>query len=791
MSDEILQQAIGLIKAGKSDEARGLLYHLVKTDPNNEMAWLWLSETMNDNQKRKTIEQGLKFNPGSQKLQHALSRLPAQPSPPKEEPRPAPSIPTTPVDRSAIQTARLTFIEDEPPDAYPSQSAPVAKSDPSATQPLDRTLIKTAPLPPAPPDKIDRSLIHTARLEMPPDELNPDNLPPDMQLPEKPPAASAPKPADRSTVQTARLDYAPEGSESKPAPAVKAAAATTMVSAAAPKPVPPPAQTPAPPDKIDRSLLRAARIEQASEPPHQTGPLPVPPAMAPQPPPKPKAEPQSTGEPVTALRQEMDTLLTEPHPSPDPVKGGAKPASPPPAPPFPPVKEETFEPPRKRRRRFSGLEIALIIIAVLLLIGVGGYFVWELFFMPPPVPTPAVVVPPITQPTATILPATSTPQELPTPIPPPTLRPTFTPMITPTATLNPDSPSVLFFDPQDCAVEQVSASGGAALQLTENSTGNCLGPELALDGTKFAYRFQNAETKAIDSLSVANVDGSLQTALIEKNASPIWEVDWAPDNTWLSYTAVVGTNNANPPVGIYLIRADGSGQAQVTNDLIPSIVPDSGNAVAWAPDGQWLAFYADNRPYIIKPDGTGAKQLSKDAGLSAIAWSPDSRQIAFYSSSVDNPGIVVVGVDGKQTFVGNKTLKVPVSGDALLWTPDGKQFVAYDIGQKALVLVSRDGTQIKPLASVSGVPTRLAWSPDGTQLAYIELPQQDSPTGVLKVVNIDGKGLITLATSVANSPLRWKVPVNFAGTLTPVPVINIPTATSTPSPVALTPSPTP
>lgn len=52
MADEILQQAIGLVKAGKNDEARGLLYHLVKTDPQNEMAWLWLSETMNDAQRR-------------------------------------------------------------------------------------------------------------------------------------------------------------------------------------------------------------------------------------------------------------------------------------------------------------------------------------------------------------------------------------------------------------------------------------------------------------------------------------------------------------------------------------------------------------------------------------------------------------------------------------------------------------------------------------------------------------------------------------------------------------------
>jgi Tol biopolymer transport system component len=127
-------------------------------------------------------------------------------------------------------------------------------------------------------------------------------------------------------------------------------------------------------------------------------------------------------------------------------------------------------------------------------------------------------------------------------------------------------------------------------------------------------------------------------------------------------------------------------------------------------------------------------------------------------------------------------LKVPVSGDALSWTPDGKQFIAYDVAQKALVLVSRDGTQVEPLVPVGGIPTRLAWSPDGTQLAYIELLQQDSSSGVLKAVNLDGTNLTILATSAANAPIRWKLPFNFKGTVTPAPVILVPTPTPSPTP---------
>jgi len=484
--------------------------------------------------------------------------------------------------------------------------------------------------------------------------------------------------------------------------------------------------------------------------------------------------------------KQMDALMTESHPTPDPVAKPPAAASPPP-PPFPPVKEQAITPEeRPRRRRFSGLEIGLIIIAVLLFLGIAAILVWDFFGPQPASPTQAVVVPPAPVQTAT-LPPTNTPGVVPTPIPPPTLRPTFTPQVTLTPTLNPDAPSILFFDPASCAVKQVSAGGGAALLLTGTAPGDCLGPEFSPNGLKFAYRVQDSDTKTINSLHVANADGSAQKALIDKNESPIWEVDWAPDNNWLSYTAMVGSNDANPVVGIYLIRADGTGQIQVTNDQTPSIVTDNSNSVSWAPNGQWIAFYGDNHPYIVKPDGTGLKQLSTDAGLSLIAWSPDSKQIAFYSSDLNNPGIVVVPLEGKQTFVKNAALKVPASGDSLVWTPDGKEFVAYDVSKKELVTVSRDGATIKTLAAVSGIPTRLSWSPDGSQLAFLELPQQDSPSGVLKVVKSDGTGLATLVTSAANAPLRWMLPVNFTGVTTQVPSIIVPTAT----PVPITASPTP
>ena len=802
MADDTLQQAIGLVKAGKDSEARGLLYHLVKTDPHNEMAWLWLSETMNGVQRKSALEQALKFNPESTKIQHALARLRAQqeqaapkpPAPPAEAPRPAPPIPTPSVDRSTMQTAQLTFLpeDDDVPPPSSKKATPPAAID-------DRSQIRTAQLPPL-ESQIDRTLMRAARYDISPDTLTPDKLPPELQLPGKP---QAPKRSDQTDIKTSQLSLAPDGPVGKPVLPAGPASVPPNVQAQPEKNVPPPVQAP-PPDKIDRSLMRAARFEQAE--PTKTGPLHVPPPAAPAPdkiPPKtasaaaaavaaqvviplpappPAAKPpaKDSEAPQSPIKQQMDALLTESHPSPDPVQQPKKTAAPPP-PTFPPVKEVAVAPKGKPRRRLSGLEIFLIIIAVLLMLGIAGFLAWDFFGPKPVTPTAAVLPPAATLATAT-QPATNTPQATTTPIPPPTLRPTFTPVVSPTPTLNPDSPSILFLDPASCAVRQVSAGGGASQLMTESVPENCLAPELSADGLKYAYRLQTRGSESTNSLYVTNVNGSPQTAVIDKGESPIWEVDWAPDNIWLSYTAQVGTSGDKPVIGIYLIRSDGTNQLQLTDADTPSIIPVSNTTVSWSPDGQRVAFYADNRPYIVKPNGTGLDQLSEDAGQSIMAWSPDSRQIAFYSSDLNAPGIVVLGIDGKRSFVKNADLKVPVSGDALSWTPDGKQFIAYDVAQKALVLVSRDGTQVEPLVPVGGIPTRLAWSPDGTQLAYIELLQQDSSSGVLKAVNLGSKDMTILATSAANAPIRWKLPVNFTGTVTPAPVILVPTPTPSPTP---------
>jgi len=67
MASNPLQQAIVFLKAGRKEEARGLLQQIIRSDPHSEIAWLWYIDTLSTNDERiQALEWCLRFNPKSQ-----------------------------------------------------------------------------------------------------------------------------------------------------------------------------------------------------------------------------------------------------------------------------------------------------------------------------------------------------------------------------------------------------------------------------------------------------------------------------------------------------------------------------------------------------------------------------------------------------------------------------------------------------------------------------------------------------------------------------------------------------
>jgi tetratricopeptide (TPR) repeat protein len=78
----LLRQGIAAAKAGHSQEARRLLQQVVKTDPQNELGWLWLSSLMAAREQQQAcLERVLLANPTNVYARAGLKQL-QDPTPP-------------------------------------------------------------------------------------------------------------------------------------------------------------------------------------------------------------------------------------------------------------------------------------------------------------------------------------------------------------------------------------------------------------------------------------------------------------------------------------------------------------------------------------------------------------------------------------------------------------------------------------------------------------------------------------------------------------------------------------
>ena len=73
---ELLHEAIVLIRAGKLDEARQLLFGVIQNEPENEVAWIWLAETFSSDLDRLKVLNACQKNvPNNKIVNMAISKL--------------------------------------------------------------------------------------------------------------------------------------------------------------------------------------------------------------------------------------------------------------------------------------------------------------------------------------------------------------------------------------------------------------------------------------------------------------------------------------------------------------------------------------------------------------------------------------------------------------------------------------------------------------------------------------------------------------------------------------------
>jgi Tol biopolymer transport system component len=217
------------------------------------------------------------------------------------------------------------------------------------------------------------------------------------------------------------------------------------------------------------------------------------------------------------------------------------------------------------------------------------------------------------------------------------------------------------------------------------------------------------------------------------------EAQWSPDGTRIVFSRHSGFSG----FAIWVMDADGTDQVQLT----PNPVGYTDGVPVWSPDGSKIAFYSgrDNPSgeiYVMDADGSNLTRLTVTPlnGSFQPVYSPDGTRIAFESTRDGDDDIYVMNADGtgvpaQLTGVGD----IGTTDGNVDWSADGQKlvFTSNRTGPFQLFTMAPDGSNQTSLGVAGAAPE---WSPDGTQIVYLENPG----VGEIGIVNADGSNAHTL-----------------------------------------------
>lgn len=198
--------------------------------------------------------------------------------------------------------------------------------------------------------------------------------------------------------------------------------------------------------------------------------------------------------------------------------------------------------------------------------------------------------------------------------------------------------------------------------------------EWSPDGTQIMY----AVGGKIYVVEVFAPGGGFSTAPVQNlsQSAPSYAYDnnatWSPRGSKLAFISY-GCAGCLPDV--FVVNADGSGRAQLTNSTAAEFAPH------WTPDGR--VGYESHRTfpsntYVVNADGTGEQLLTGlVSDVSGPVWSPDGTRVVFGSAgpvAAPREGLYVMNADGTGlTFLTDEAN----GGGRKFWSPDGSKIVAH------------------------------------------------------------------------------------------------------------------